>query len=40
MGGEHNTVRLVTRDGVIDWPLLPKEEVARRLVEEIARRFG
>jgi len=40
MGGEDNTVRLVARDGVTDWPKLPKAEVARRLVEEIARRLG
>jgi phosphopantothenoylcysteine decarboxylase/phosphopantothenate--cysteine ligase len=31
MGGESNTVHLVSRDGVEDWPSLGKSEVARRL---------
>ncbi|WP_306027780.1 bifunctional phosphopantothenoylcysteine decarboxylase/phosphopantothenate--cysteine ligase CoaBC [Stappia sp. MMSF_3263] len=39
MGGDANTVRLVSREGVEDWPTLPKDEVARRLVAEIARRL-
>jgi phosphopantothenoylcysteine decarboxylase/phosphopantothenate--cysteine ligase len=36
MGGERNTVHLVGRDGVESWPSLPKDEVARRLVERFA----
>jgi phosphopantothenoylcysteine decarboxylase/phosphopantothenate--cysteine ligase len=40
MGGDANTVYLVASDGVTDWPTLPKEEVARRLVAEIARRLS
>ncbi|SUA99133.1 DNA/pantothenate metabolism flavoprotein [Pannonibacter phragmitetus] len=36
MGGDANTVRIVTRDGIEDWPTLGKTEVARRLVERIA----
>jgi phosphopantothenoylcysteine decarboxylase/phosphopantothenate--cysteine ligase len=36
MGGESNTVRLVTASGEEDWPALPKEEVARRLAARIA----
>jgi phosphopantothenoylcysteine decarboxylase/phosphopantothenate--cysteine ligase len=36
MGGERNTVHLVTRDGVEDWPMLDKAEVARRLVARMA----
>ena len=36
MGGERNTVHLVTRDGVEDWPTLDKAEVARRLVARMA----
>jgi phosphopantothenoylcysteine decarboxylase/phosphopantothenate--cysteine ligase len=36
MGGEKNTVHLVTGDDVEDWPELGKDEVARRLVERIA----
>ena len=37
MGGDRNTVHLVTRDGVESWPTLSKEAVARTLVERIAR---
>ena len=36
MGGDHNTVHLVSRDGVEDWPTLDKTEVARRLVAHCA----
>jgi phosphopantothenoylcysteine decarboxylase/phosphopantothenate--cysteine ligase len=36
MGGERNTVHLVTKDGVEDWPTLDKAQVAQRLVERIA----
>ena len=36
MGGAENRVHLVTRDGIEDWPRLPKEEVARRLAARIA----
>ena len=39
MGGARNRVHLVTADGVEDWPEMPKEEVARRLVERIAKEF-
>jgi len=37
MGGRRNRVHLVTRDGVEDWPEMGKEDVARHLVERIAR---
>ena len=37
MGGHRNRVHLVTADGVEDWPEASKEEVARRLVDRIAR---
>ena len=37
MGGKRNRVHRVTRDGVEDWPEMGKEEVARRLVERIAK---
>ncbi|WP_029058251.1 bifunctional phosphopantothenoylcysteine decarboxylase/phosphopantothenate--cysteine ligase CoaBC [Stappia stellulata] len=40
MGGDANTVYLVAGDGVTDWPTLPKAEVARRLVAEVARRLS
>jgi phosphopantothenoylcysteine decarboxylase/phosphopantothenate--cysteine ligase len=36
MGGTHNTVHLVSRTGVDSWPLLDKDEVARRLVARCA----
>lgn len=40
MGGHRNRVHLVTEDGIDDWPEDSKEEVARRLVEKIAKRLG
>ncbi|TGX50399.1 bifunctional phosphopantothenoylcysteine decarboxylase/phosphopantothenate--cysteine ligase CoaBC [Sphingomonas gei] len=36
MGGEANTIHLVTADGVERWERMPKVEVARRLAERIA----
>jgi phosphopantothenoylcysteine decarboxylase/phosphopantothenate--cysteine ligase len=39
MGGAHNRVHLVTAEGVEDWPEAAKDEVARHLVERIAREF-
>lgn len=36
MGGADNRVHLVTKKGVEDWAPMPKEEVARRLIEKIA----
>ncbi|HEY2070109.1 MAG TPA: bifunctional phosphopantothenoylcysteine decarboxylase/phosphopantothenate--cysteine ligase CoaBC [Rhizomicrobium sp.] len=36
MGGENNTVHLVSASGVEDWPQLDKREVGRRLVARIA----
>jgi len=36
MGGDSNTVHLVTRDGVETWPTLAKAEVAERLMAHIA----
>lgn len=36
MGGEANTIHLVTAAGVEPWDRLPKTEVARRLAERIA----
>jgi phosphopantothenoylcysteine decarboxylase/phosphopantothenate--cysteine ligase len=35
-GGDHNTVHLVTADGVEDWPTLRKQAVADRLAARIA----
>lgn len=36
MGGDQNTVHLVTADGVEDWPSASKSEVARKLVARMA----
>jgi phosphopantothenoylcysteine decarboxylase/phosphopantothenate--cysteine ligase len=36
MGGDANTVHLVSTDGVETWPTLPKSEVATRLVAHFA----
>jgi phosphopantothenoylcysteine decarboxylase/phosphopantothenate--cysteine ligase len=36
MGGERNTVYIVTEAGVEDWPSLGKAEVARRLAQRMA----
>ena len=36
MGGAENAVHLVTASGVEEWPLMPKEDVARRLAARIA----
>ena len=36
MGGDRNTVHLVTATGVETWPTLAKDEVARRLVAHLA----
>jgi phosphopantothenoylcysteine decarboxylase/phosphopantothenate--cysteine ligase len=40
MGGHRNRVHLVTAAGVEDWPEGSKEEVARRLVAQIAAALG
>jgi phosphopantothenoylcysteine decarboxylase/phosphopantothenate--cysteine ligase len=40
MGGEDNTVHLVSADHVETWPTLDKEEVARRLIARLAERLG
>ena len=37
MGGDANTVHLVTRDGVESWPTLAKQEVGTRLVAHIVQ---
>lgn len=37
MGGDANTVHLVTRDSVESWPTLAKQDVATRLIAHIAR---
>jgi phosphopantothenoylcysteine decarboxylase/phosphopantothenate--cysteine ligase len=37
MGGSENAVTLITSEGVEAWPRLPKDMVARRLADRIAR---
>ncbi len=37
MGGDHNTIHLVTAGDIEHWPTLGKGEVARRLVDRIAQ---
>jgi len=39
MGGDRNTVHLVSPAGVETWPTLSKDEVARRLVSHLAARL-
>ncbi len=36
MGGERNSIILITEEGDETWPEMPKDEVARRLAERIA----
>ena len=40
MGGDRNTVHLITRQGVESWPTQSKEEVARKLIARIAAALG
>lgn len=40
MGGDLNTVHLITGAGQEDWPLLPKQAVAERLARRIAEHFS
>ena len=39
MGGDLNTVHLISDGGQEDWPLLPKQAVAERLARAIAAHF-
>jgi phosphopantothenoylcysteine decarboxylase/phosphopantothenate--cysteine ligase len=39
MGGDRNRVKLISKDGITEWPDLDKNEVAERLAREIAARF-
>jgi len=40
MGGELNTVHLITAAGREDWPLLPKQAVAEKLARRIVEHFS
>ena len=37
MGGDRNTISLVTKDGVENWPPQSKDDVARTLIERIGK---
>jgi phosphopantothenoylcysteine decarboxylase/phosphopantothenate--cysteine ligase len=37
MGGDRNTIHLVTATGVVDWPEQSKDEVAKMLIETIGK---
>jgi phosphopantothenoylcysteine decarboxylase / phosphopantothenate---cysteine ligase len=39
-GGDRNTIHLIDADGIEDWPVKTKREVAARLAERIARHIG
>jgi phosphopantothenoylcysteine decarboxylase/phosphopantothenate--cysteine ligase len=39
-GGDRNRVHLVDADGIDDWPVMTKREVADRLADRIATRLG
>ncbi len=40
MGGDSNTVHLITADGVESWPAMSKAEVARKIVERAAEHLA
>ena len=40
MGGDRNTIHLVTAKGVQDWPEQSKDDVAQMLIEAIAREMA
>ncbi|MBB5703089.1 phosphopantothenoylcysteine decarboxylase/phosphopantothenate--cysteine ligase [Ochrobactrum daejeonense] len=39
MGGDRNSVRILSRSGIEDWPEMSKEQVAEKLAEKIAARL-
>jgi phosphopantothenoylcysteine decarboxylase/phosphopantothenate--cysteine ligase len=39
MGGDRNRVRIISREGVDEWPELSKHETATRLAHMIADRL-
>jgi phosphopantothenoylcysteine decarboxylase/phosphopantothenate--cysteine ligase len=40
MGGDENTIHIVTRGGIDSWPTLDKDEVARRLIARLAKELA
>src|SRR6266446_1260475 len=39
-GGDRNTIHLVDAEGIEDWPIMTKREVAARLAERISQQLG
>ena len=40
MGGDRNTVKVISKDSVDQWPELSKQQVANRLLEKIIAHFN
>jgi len=36
MGGDANAVQIVTASGIAPWPVMPKDQVAQKLIEKVA----
>jgi len=36
MGGDANAVQIVTAAGIDSWPVMPKAQVADKLIEKVA----
>ncbi|MFP5432917.1 MAG: phosphopantothenoylcysteine decarboxylase, partial [Alphaproteobacteria bacterium] len=36
MGGDANAVQIVTASGIDAWPVMPKDQVAQKLIEKVA----
>jgi phosphopantothenoylcysteine decarboxylase/phosphopantothenate--cysteine ligase len=39
-GGDRNTIHLIDAEGIENWPVMTKREVAARLAERVARHIG
>jgi phosphopantothenoylcysteine decarboxylase/phosphopantothenate--cysteine ligase len=40
MGGDHNSVHLISKEGVESWDQMPKAQVAQNLALHIAKHFS
>ncbi len=40
MGGDHNAVQLITREGIESWADAAKQDVAERLIARIAAKLA
>ena len=38
-GGDHNSIKFITREGVEEWPKMTKAEVANKLAEQVVAFF-